>query len=46
VEEIAMSQTDVEEVLYLLSRRRFLAASAAFAATPLISTSPSLATAN
>jgi glyoxylase-like metal-dependent hydrolase (beta-lactamase superfamily II) len=35
--EIAMSQTDVEEVLYLLSRRRFLAAGAAFAATPLIS---------
>lgn len=31
-----MSQTDIQEVQYL-SRRRFLAASAAFAATPLLS---------
>jgi glyoxylase-like metal-dependent hydrolase (beta-lactamase superfamily II) len=36
VEEIAMSQTDVEEVRYLLSRRRFLAAGAAIAAAPLM----------
>ena len=32
-----MSDTDAQEVLHLLTRRRFLAASAAFAATPLIS---------
>ena len=32
-----MSDADVQEVLHLLSRRRFLAASAAFAATPLLS---------
>jgi glyoxylase-like metal-dependent hydrolase (beta-lactamase superfamily II) len=31
-----MSQTDIQEVLHHLSRRRFLAATAAFAATPLM----------
>ena len=31
-----MSETDIQEVLHHLSRRRFLAASAAFAATPLM----------
>jgi glyoxylase-like metal-dependent hydrolase (beta-lactamase superfamily II) len=37
VEDFAMSDTDAQEVLHLLSRRQFLAAGAALAATPLIS---------